>query len=231
MNLKKTILISLIILLGLSPLRAQESVLDEINYVLLDSLIAKAKVNYPRNKILANQTQIAKNNISRANVSWLDAFNFNYIYGNSQVFNLQNPSSLTNGYQTGVNLNLGLLLDKPYRVKNAKSEHKIAQLAESEYTLLLVNEVKKRYFLYTQHLSLLKVKTRASQDANAAAQDLRHKYEKGEVLFETYNNALQALSSSFQSKIESESELFMAKAALEELIGQPLEEIKINGRN
>lgn len=226
----KHLLITVFFFSGLNTLRAQESILDEINYVFLDSLIAKAKENYPRNKILLKQTEIAKSNISRANVSWLDALNFNYIYGNNSLFNLQNPSSLINGYQAGVNLNLGMLLEKPYRVKNAKADHKIAQLEEEEYALTIVNEVKKRYYQYIQFFSSVKVRTKASQDAEAIVQDIKYKYEKGEATFVDYNNALNTLSNNVQYKLESESSLFIAKAALEEIIGQPLEEIKIDGR-
>ena len=226
----KILLLTAILQFGLGSSQAQESILDDVNYVLLDTLIAKAKTNYPRNAILSNKTALAKNNVIRANVAWLDAFNFNYIYGNNSLFNIGNPTGVVNGYQVGFNVNLGLILDKPFRVKNAKKEHTIAQLEEKEYALLLKNEVKKRYFMYLQYLSSLKILTKSSQDANSAAQDLKYKYEKGEVTFELYNNALRSLAAATQAKVETEAALFIAKASLEELIGQPLEEININGR-
>ena len=49
--------------------KAQESVIKGIDYIFLDTLIQKAKVNYPRNKILKVKTNNAKNNIDKSNLS------------------------------------------------------------------------------------------------------------------------------------------------------------------
>lgn len=220
--------IFLLLFLGLVSidLKAQTSITEEIDYVFLDTLISRAKQNYPRVKVLSNQSAIAKANISKVNVSWLEVANFTYLYRpfDNSTINLQNPN-LLNGYQVGVNLNFGSLLQKPFEAKAAKTAYTISKLEEEQYQLALVNEVKKRYFAYIQFLTLLKIRSKSYLDASSVAQEIKYKYEKGEASYETYSSAFVTLANELQFKIDAESALFTAKAALEEIVGQSLEEI------
>lgn len=226
--MKKIIFKTILMLFGfVYTANAQVSITEEIDYVLLDTLISRAKQNYPRVKVLSNQSAIAKANISRAQASWLDVANFTYLYRpfDNSTINLQNPN-LLNGYQVGINLNLGSLIQKPFETKAAKTAYNISKLEEDQYTLTLVNEVKKRYFSYVQFLTLVKVRTKSYQDAYSLAQEVKYKYEKGEASYETYSSSSVTLANELQFRIDAEGALFISKAALEELIGQPLEEIK-----
>ncbi|WP_026903391.1 TolC family protein [Pedobacter glucosidilyticus] len=226
--MKKIIFKTILMLFGfVCTANAQVSITEEIDYVLLDTLISRAKQNYPRVKVLSNQSAIAKANVSRAQVSWLDVANFTYLYRpfDNSTINLQNPN-LLNGYQVGINLNLGSLIQKPFETKAARTAYNISKLEEDQYTLTLVNEVKKRYFSYVQFLTLVKVRTKSYQDAYSLAQEVKYKYEKGEASYETYSSSSVTLANELQFRIDAEGALFISKAALEELIGQPLEEIK-----
>jgi outer membrane protein TolC len=205
-------------------LKAQDSMMPEISYVFLEKLISTAKDNYPRINANKARVEIAKANISKEQVSWLDAFKFTYLYMPESIIDIQNPI-LFNGYQAGVALNLGTLLQKPANVKQAKFEKKIAEYDQQEYNLSIESAVKQRYFVYLQHLNSLKLQSKLVADIQNLSREMRSKYEKSEISFELYSQSQNSLSSAIQNKIVIESNFLSAKAQLEELLTKKLEEV------
>ena len=205
--------------------RAQETMITEISYPYLDTLIRVAKENYPRVKAMEKRVEIAQNNISRARISWLDAVNLSYLYNPNNYFNFANPSFFS-GFQFGVNLNVGTLLQKPYQIRNAKEEKEVARFERDEYFLNLEALVKERYFVYIQQRTIVKARLQTAQDAESILKAVRYRFERGEETLQNYNNALIAFSGQNQQKISAESEMLVAKARLEELLGKKLEDIR-----
>lgn len=217
---------------------AQQSILPDISPVYLDKLISIAKQNYPAVKANEHKIEEAKANVSKATISYLDIISLSYIYQPQGFFGINasgssNSNSGTssnysyfNGIQTGVTVNLGSFFEKPSQVKAAKQELAIANDAQEEYLLTLTNNVKKRYYTYVQNIATLKLLTQANTDAQEVFASEKHRFEKGEVTFEEYNRAQLSLTTSYQEKILAESNLLIAKADLEELLGEKLEDIK-----
>ncbi|GAA4319310.1 hypothetical protein GCM10023149_17950 [Mucilaginibacter gynuensis] len=208
---------------------AQESIIQDVTDAYVEKLVEVAKTNFPRHKSFESKVDIAKANVSSARLSLFDALSVSYIYqpGNTTTIDPVNPStSYFKGLQAGVFLNLGSLLRTPVNVRKAKSELQVAQNDQAEYDLTLATEVRKRYYLYVQRLAQLKLQTRSRQQAENAAKDMEYKYKKGEETFDAYNKILIQLTEHSESKISAEGNLFIAKADLEELLGQKLETIK-----
>jgi outer membrane protein TolC len=206
---------------------AQESILGEINSNDLAKYIELAKKNYPRKKIFEAKTQEMKSQVPVAQLSYLDMFNANYFYRpeGKQVIDPVNPYNVA-GFQFGVSLSLGSLLQKPFQVKRAKSQYKIAKLEAEEYDSQLVLEVKNRYYDYIQQVSQLKINTLSAQDNKGVAESLRNKFEKGEITLDAYNQSRIAQSESSSAKIQAEIAYLKAKDLLEEIIGVKLTEVK-----
>lgn len=226
--MKKTILILSLLILAIIPsLRAQETLMDEINYNQLQKYIEMAKEYYPQRQILAEQEKIAKNDLSAANISFLDPFSASYFYrpDEQDAINPQNPY-LYNGFQLSATINLGDFLQKPFQSKSAKSNLKIAQLERQIYDTELEKEVKNRYYDYIFQVKALKVQTIAAQDATGTFQTLTNRFEKGEVTLEEYNEARAAIAVANTSKIETEKSYLQAKDNLEEIIGVKLSDVK-----
>ena len=226
--MKKTVLILSLLILAIIPsLRAQETLMDEINYNQLQKYIEMAKEYYPQRQILAEQEKIAKNDLSAANVSFLDPFSASYFYrpDEKDAINPQNPY-LYNGFQLSATINLGDFLQKPFQSKSAKSNLKIAQLERQIYDTELEKEVKNRYYDYIFQVKALKVQTIAAQDATGTFQTLTNRFEKGEVTLEEYNEARAAIAVANTSKIETEKSYLQAKDNLEEIIGVKLSDVK-----
>ena len=207
------------------PAVAQDTMIDQVSYLFLEKLIAVAKENYPRVKSIQTQADIARNNVTRESLSWFDSFSYSYIYQPNTTFNVIEPT-VYKGYQVGVGINLGNFIKTPFNIKQAKKEFKVAQEDQKEYNLTLETEVKRRYFAYVQQLTVLKIQSKSLLDAQSIMRDVKIRYEKGEITFSDYNEALLSQSSTSSAKIQAEASWLTAKASLEELLTIKLEEVK-----
>jgi len=210
----------------------QESIIPDVNYVLLDKYIAAAKAYFPRRKVLTLQEQIAKTTITTATLSYLDLFSASYFWRPGEKTAISDPSNPTfnpyvfNGVQVGIGINIGTYASKPVAVRRAKLEYKVAQLQSQDYELALIKDVRQRYYNYIQALALLKVRTQANQDNASVSANARIKFERGEIQLDSYNGARLLVSESNIRQIETELLYLNAKDALEEIIGKKLSDIQ-----
>jgi outer membrane protein TolC len=206
---------------------AQESIFKDINYSDLEKYINLAKVNFPQMKIAEAKKEFIKTGISIAQASYLDIFNASYFYRPEKkpVLDPVNPYNF-NGVQLGVTLNLGSLLTKPFQVKRAKADYKIAVLEAQQNDKTVEMEVKRRYYDYIQQISQLKIATKSAQDNKGVSESLRNKFEKGEITLDAYNQSRLSQSSSESEKINVEINYLKAKDLLEEIVGVKLSEVK-----
>jgi outer membrane protein TolC len=210
---------------------AQESIIDQVNYPLLQKYIQSAKEHFTQKKIFAARTESAKTAISLNTISYLDILNASYFYRPNSNYVLTvpgvanaNPYSV-NGFQFGASVNIGQFLEKPSMVKRAKADYNIAKLQEDEYDTTLAMEVKRRYYDYIQQISLLKVYTQGAQDSKGIAEGLKNKFAKGEITIDAYNLSRINEAASVTAKIQAETNYLKAKDLLEEIIGVKLSEI------
>lgn len=210
---------------------AQESIIGDINYGLLDKYIQSAKDYFPRRQLYKAQEESIKTGITVANLSYLDIFSASYFYRPSDKTAISAPGNtvnpyIVNGIQYGINLNLGNFLQKPFIAKRAKAEYKVAKLQSQDYEVTLVTEVKKRYYAYLQALSELKIRTQTALDNKGVADNARYRFEKGEIALEFYNNSRIQLAEANTMKIQVEVNYLNAKDSLEELLGKKLGDFK-----
>lgn len=226
--MKKLSLIALM-LVGICSLKlsAQESIIGEINYNTLEKYIQAAKDNYPRRKIMGLNVEKAKAEVPAVALTYFDIINASYFYRpqDKVAINPLNPYSV-NGFQFGVNISLGQLITKPFLIKKAKVDYKIAQLEAQDFDLILANEVKIKYYDYIQNLSELKVNSQIALENKGVSENLKSKFEKGEITLDVYNASRINQAGSTNTKIQSEVSFLKAKDALEQVIGKKLEEIK-----
>lgn len=233
MNQRKSAILFVVSMMALAPMQkaqAQESILSELSYLYLNKLIAVAKENHPRLKVFNSEISVAKSDLSGVKASWLEPFSFQYVTRSNEQPNTT-PVNITtadvlSGYQFGVSINPGTLLQKPSQIKKAKEQIRIAELNQEEYNLTLETEVKRRYFSYLQYKQSLLLATNALLDAQGSFNVMKLKYQKSEITFEEYNAASTALNQATQNKIQAEVNLLTSKANLEELTVKKLEEIK-----
>ncbi|WP_262247653.1 TolC family protein [Parapedobacter soli] len=207
-------------------LRAQESIISEINYPYLEKLIESARENNFRKKIFEASEVSSRASVTAAKASYLDMFNAAYYYRPNQrpSVNVDNPY-LVNGFQLGVHLSLSTLIKTPGIVRQAKQQREISELERKEYEVTLENEVKSRYYNYVMLNNQLEISTQEVQDNKLILNQLQSKFELNEVDLETYNSAKSALAGSKSALMQTEVQFLTAKDALEEIIGVKLEDI------
>jgi outer membrane protein TolC len=207
---------------------SQETIIPELSTNYVEKLIDTAVANYPKVKAYQYHINIAKNAISKSKLSLLESVTLSYVYQPGQTtINPVSPStSYFQGFQAGVFLNVGTLLERPYVTTQAKQELLIAKTEQLDYLSTLATEVKKRYYTYVLRLAELKLQTTAVQTSATALKDIKYKFEKGEESFDSYNKLQTDFTNHQTSKIEAEANLYLAKADLEELLGTKLENVK-----
>lgn len=227
-SVKKTLLTVFLMPLMFTSLlvSAQESVIDDINYTQLEQFIEMAKTNYPKAKILDLMEKKAKDLAPIEAIGYLDMFNASYYYrpGEKKTINPENPYSI-NGFQFGIYMSLGTLIERPYRIKHAKIDYEIAKLENHDYERLLITEVKNRYYQYVFQLKELKLKTQNAQDAKGISDNVALRFERGEIELDLYNTSKSVFNEANSSKMQAEVAYLVAKDQLEEMIGKKLTEL------
>jgi outer membrane protein TolC len=225
--MKKTkYLFCIAFILKISTAYCQESVRTTLSYPYLEKLIQIAKERYPLISAKQSGVELAKNNINKTGfVSYLDALSVSYYYRPKNSVDIVNLNIL-NGYQVGVNLNIGSIVSKPFAHKEAKIQYKIAMAEQKGYEQEVEAEVKKRYFAYIDQITQLKLRSKSYNDAMTLVKEIQHKFEKGERTFEDYTKSLALSTEQNQFMITAETGSLTAKASLEELLGEKLENIK-----
>lgn len=228
-RLLKKILILLLTIVSLSMLgqqaKAQESMVQDISYLFLEKLIATARENYPLIKQNQIQEDIASLQIKSQKLNYLSPFNLIYFSAPNNGLNFANPQFFS-GFQIAINLNLAQVLQNPTSVNIAKKQLDFNKQITAQFDNNLEAEVKTRYFRYIQQLNNVKLYTKSLQDSQGLLNDLRVRYERGEVTFQIYSEGLISYSTISQAKIQSEAGLLTAKATLEELTVTKLEDIR-----
>lgn len=225
MSNKSNIILLILCLCFYYTSSAQESIIYHVSDTFLQKLIDTAKENYPRLQVYNKRIENAQIEVNRAKAGWFDAFNFSYLYSPNNTTTIVDPN-LLNGYQVGMFINVGSLLQRPADIKKAKTDVAISKAEKEEYVLNITALVKQRYYLYIQALSVLKLKAQALTDVESTVQQIKYKFEKGEETLESYNKDLVSYEDRIQGKMEAESSLLIAKSNLEELLGTKLENIK-----
>jgi outer membrane protein TolC len=199
--------------------------MPEVSNSYLNKLIDIAKNNYVVVKMNQKKIDLANINIQKANVSWFDIFSITLNYSPTGGSTSLNQPTLS-GFQIGLYINIGNLLQKPYLVKTSKEELEMAKLGKQEAINILEGEVKARYIKFVQTSVLLRVESKIAIEAESVVKEARYKFEKGEVTFETFTRALIYESDGRKKVIDAEANLLIAKASLETIVGKKLSDIK-----
>lgn len=217
----------LFVMLFSYQVNAQESILREVNNADIEKYIALAKQNYAKRKVQQAMTESVKTGVPYAKAAYFDIFNATYIYRpqNKAVIDPVNPYNV-NGLQLGVNINLGALIQKPYMVKKAKADYKVAQLQELDFDNQLAIEVKRRYYDYIEQKTQLKILTQSAIDSKGVSESLRNKFEKSAVTLDVYNESRITQANASTAKVQAEVNYLKVRDLLEEIIGQKIPEGK-----
>lgn len=218
--------------MGVNPVFSQvDSLDDDLQGMLYDTtfinkLVDIAWANYPGNRVFDNRLEIARLDIKKETWSWLNALNFNYIYYPDFLNSPDQSSNLPSRVGIGITVNIGTIFGLPIRISQAKENYKIAENnMQSQYQNIKF-EVQRRYFSYLAGLRLYYSRVKRYEDARSNLIVATYKFKNGEIDLDFYNKALTEVNQNKELMIDSEINMKISKASLEELILINLEDVK-----
>ncbi|HTG55441.1 MAG TPA: TolC family protein [Niabella sp.] len=233
--MRKLFFLILLIASTLSEVNAQQSIISDIDSVLLDKYIKLAMSNYPLKRAADATLDKAKAQKAIASVGIFDMFNAGYFYSPTKNDALviipgggSNGSSniVTRGFQFGINLNLGNVLSKPALIKSAKADYVIAQEQNKDYKNVLINNVKGRYYAFLSARKMLELRALAASDLKAVFTSAQNQFKNNEVSIEVYTSTKNLLVEAEASSLSAEVDYLKAKNELEDIIGTRLENVR-----
>ncbi|RMG25481.1 MAG: hypothetical protein D6730_10760 [Bacteroidetes bacterium] len=206
---------------------------DSVDLPLEEKLVRIAWQNYPQNKVLQHKLQQAQEQHRLARNSWKESLNFNTQYSigrgpdtlNAPLPGNQNNNTNT-GFGVGLSINLGALFNNKIRARAAMEDVKIAEETLNLQKLMIRSEVLTRYQAYLSAITILRVRTQSAEEAYGAYLLAEERYKNGESTYPEYNQAYLVHTNAVEAKAEYESKVLLAKIALEEIIGVPLEQVQ-----
>jgi FKBP-type peptidyl-prolyl cis-trans isomerase len=198
-----------------------------------EKLVQLAWKNYPINEVTELGLANAKKGVTLAKLEWANhlsgAYNLNEFTIKQGIFSSNTPTQggtvLYPRYNVGLQLSLGSLISTPVKVKREKIQVKIAEAQIKTQKLSIRAEVLKRYQVYLTSIEVLKLRFKAAEEAHLIHLLVTKKFKKGEAMLEDYNKSSLTYNNAQESRIHAESEVYLAKTAIEEMIGLKLEEV------
>jgi outer membrane protein TolC len=191
----------------------------------LEKLITTARENYPKLKYYSSRAASTKVDINQRKLNFLNSVSLSYVYQPNNTIDIVKPS-LFDGYQIGVHVNVGNILQTPGQIKKAKLDYQTVVAELEEYEIIIEYEVKQRYIEYIKQKKNLQLYCKILADIESIEKEQRVKFDKSEISLKDYSETLITLTSYNTTKIQTEGELLKSKAFLEEILGKKLEEIK-----
>lgn len=190
-----------------------------------EKLVRLAWKNYPQNKIWEYRAAQAEEQVIQSKLGWLKPVSVQLYYGEPHI-NPNFESSFFPRYNLGVNLNIGEFLTTPSRIREKEQEVLIATANYNTQKHYIRSEVIRRHQKYLIQMELLKVHIQIQEQTNNAFLDVTRKFKEGRAELDEYTNTALLYNNSTERRLNSEGELRIAKAHLEEVIGVPLGSVR-----
>ncbi len=199
-----------------------------------DYLVQQAWTNNAITDELAADRAIADIEIGQARRSWLDQINANVnfssrtdtlgFFGNNR-FGEADQQYLFPGFNYGLSLNVGGLVQTRSRVRVAQQQRRIADSRENQQRLELRAEVLDRLVSYDNARRVLGIRNAALVDAEVNMKLAQNLYDQGKAQFQDKSRADDTYHTVVESVSLAELQVARTRIALEEIVGLPIETI------
>jgi outer membrane protein TolC len=176
-------------------------------------------------------------NLNEANLRPNTGGTIDYPASIDSIFKERNytPPSLPNNnffprYNIGINLNVYNVLSQKTKNKISQREVTLAGYEVQEAMIATRAETLTRYVKYKLTKEILKTRAQMEQEANSAFILVQQLYKTDEKTFEEYSKASTALFQTKEARLGAETEVILAKLALEEIIGVRWELVQHPGK-
>lgn len=191
-----------------------------------DYLVQVAWTNNQQKQVIELRKEITDQEIKIAKKQWLRSIQLSGSFSprdTTALFNLPEgvpPNTIIPPFLNfGVGWSIGDLFLQKNNVRIKKKEKELYEFELNEEKLLVRQQVLTAYQKYLIALEILKVRQKATEDADTNYQLLSEKFRKDKAEFEEANQASITYQNAIEKKLVAVSDIELAKINLEKILG------------
>lgn len=230
----KNIFLAAVGCLLFNPLFAQMNPPDKkmaSNPGIAEKLVNLAMQN-PQLEIADHEVTIAQYKLKEEKGWWASSIGLSFNANEFTIKRLQNKEPTTGGYypyypfyNIGVSIPIGGIISKPFSVKAAREGVAIAQAQRSSAYRQIRAAVLSAYNDYLSDQELLTIQSQLTESSYNDYLQAKEKFRNGQISIDEYNKGIQNYHDQLAKRISAQHNLNQDKIQLEQLIGQPLDNI------
>ena len=190
-------------------------------------VVQLAWFNNASTQILDANVEIAGLEKQAAKRSWMDQINANVNFNSQRdTFNFVNNRFTGPGFNYGLSVNAGGLLNNKLRVRLADQMKTIAEAEKNQDKLQFRAMVLDRLEQFDNSRELLTIRRNAEIDAETNYTLVQSLYDQGKAQFEDLAQASEVYFRAVESTSLAKSRVVRTRLGLEEVVGEPYEKLK-----
>ncbi|MEO1260058.1 MAG: TolC family protein [Bacteroidota bacterium] len=188
-----------------------------------DYLVQLAWLNSPKRQILDIEKQKAEKEVDLQKTQWMDDVNFTFNINEVSLENVLAPDPdnfvLYPLYQLSAGVSLGSFTNNRKERELEEFDVKISEMEGHEYKMAIRAETLTRYQKLLLSIETLKVRVKAEEDAQNTYNLANQQFKNANLDLEDFLRASEAVNAATEKRLVAETDVELAKLALEELIG------------
>lgn len=230
---------STLLLVLISSLTAKSTIAQQTNYETVvqpmeikardfsEYLVQLAWQNHPGSAMAINEVENARDEARNARKEWMRDVQATF---NLNEANLRSPDSSGSvffpRYNFGLNLNLYNILSQKSKSRIGRRDIEIAEQRVNEKKLEIRAETLGRFAKFRLAKAILKTRTLFEQETYNNFILIQQLYKTDEKTYEDYSAASSAYYEAQEARLHAETDVLLAKLALEEIIGLKWEQVQ-----
>lgn len=188
-----------------------------------DYLVQLAWLNNPQTQILAFEKTQEQKEVELQKMAWMNDVRFNFNINEVSISNIFSPDDnnlvIYPLYQFSTGVSLGSFTTNRKKREIEEIDVKIADMEANQHKLKIRMETLTRYKKMLLAIETLKVRTKAEEDARNTYDLAQQRFKNADLDLEDLLRASEAYNNLLEKRLTAETEIELAKLALEELIG------------
>lgn len=195
-----------------------------------DYLVQLAWLNTPKTKMLQLEKTQEEKEVSLTRTEWMDDVNFTFNINEVSLSNVLDPDPdnlvLYPLYQFSVGVSLGSFTNTRKKRAVEEVDVKLKDLEANEHKLAIRAETLTRYRKLLLAIETLKVRVKAEEDASNTYNLANQRFKNADLDLEDLLRASESYNGAVEKRLVAETDIELAKLALEEMIGVDWETAK-----
>ncbi|MFK8055502.1 MAG: TolC family protein [Saprospiraceae bacterium] len=192
-----------------------------------DYIVQRAWFNNASTQILDANVEIANLDKTAAKRSWIDQINANVnLNSQRQEVGFLNNQYLAPGFNYGLGINAGGLINNKLRIRRADQDIKIAEAEQNQEKLQFRAMVLDRLEQFDNARELLTIRRNAEIDAETNYTLVQSLYDQGKAQFEDLAQASEVYFRSVEATSVAKSRVSRTRLRVEEAVGVPYSKLE-----